>query len=122
MTTVASRFDLVTIDVPRPDASAAFWCAALGLHEVEREDGDRWVVLADARGVRRIGLQRGAARPGGVHLDLSCGWSEFDDEVGRLLTAGAKLIGESRVLPWGRMANFADPDGYAFDLCAYGAD
>jgi hypothetical protein len=42
---MSTRFDLVTID---GDTSLlqAFWSSALALHEVEREDGDRWVVLA----------------------------------------------------------------------------
>lgn len=112
-------FDLVTLDVPAPDRSLTFWSAALGLHEVEREDGDRWVVLADADGLRRIGLQRGAARPGGVHLDLVCSEAELEGEVARLVSLGAVLGEPIRVLPWGRMANLRDPDGYALDVCAY---
>ena len=65
---MTSVFDLVTFDSPSPDVAAAFWCAALTLHETEREDGDRWIVLSDGHGVRRIGLQRGSAHPGTVHL------------------------------------------------------
>jgi hypothetical protein len=76
---VTAIFDLVTIDTPDTGRLARFWCAALGLVEVEREDGDRWLVLAEAgNGLRRIGLQRGVHRGGGVHLDLSCGLDEFD--------------------------------------------
>ena len=116
---MGANFDLVTLDVPSPDVSAVFWSAVLGLHEVEREDGDRWVVLADEHGVRRLGLQRGVARPGGVHLDLVCGAAEFDAEVHRLVHLGAVLQGAVRDMPWGRMANLVDPDGYAVDLCAY---
>lgn len=116
---MSSRFDLVTIDTPNVDRAGAFWCAALGLHEVEREDVDRWVVLADAEGVRRIGLQRGSARPGGVHLDLVCTIAEFDVEVERLVSLGARLVRPVRVEPYGSIANLADPDGYEFDLCAY---
>jgi len=116
---VSASFDLVTLDSPRPDDAAAFWCAALGLHESEREDGDRWIVLSDALGVRRIGLQRGSARPGTVHLDLSCGVGEFDAEVQRLLRLGATEVGAARNEPYGSIANLADPDGNLFDLCAY---
>ena len=114
-----ASFDLVTIDSPHPDAAATFWSAALGLHETEREDGDRWIVLGDANGVRRIGLQRGPTRPGGVHLDLHCTPDEFDDEVGRLIALGASLSAAIRREPYGMIANLADPDGNAFDLCAY---
>jgi len=116
---VPAVFDLVTIDSPETDSLAAFWSAVLDLHEVEREDGDRWIVLADADGVRRIGLQRGAVRPGSVHLDLACSPDEFDDELSRILTIGASQLSEPRREPYGSIANLADPDGNAFDLCAY---
>ena len=66
---MSTQFDLVTIDTPDVDRLADFWTAALDLVEVEREDVDRWVGLADRAGVRRIGLQRGPHRPGGTHLD-----------------------------------------------------
>jgi catechol 2,3-dioxygenase-like lactoylglutathione lyase family enzyme len=116
---MAARFDLVTIDCPQPDRSAAFWSSALGLHETEREDGDRWIVLSDNDGVRRLGLQRGSARPGGVHLDLVCAPFEFEHELERLIAAGATLQSAPRHEPYGAIANLTDPDGYAFDLCAY---
>ena len=112
-------FDLVTIDSPAPDALARFWSAAIGLHETEREDGDRWIVLSDALGTRRIALQRGTHRPGGTHLDLRCEPSEFDSELDRLHAIGAVLIGAPRREPYGSIANLCDPDGNAFDLCAY---
>jgi len=115
-------FDLVTVDSPAPDRLAGFWSAALGLHETEREDGDRWIVLSDAAGVRRIGLQRGAHRPGGTHLDLACDVSEFDAELARLSALEATLQGMPRREPYGSIANLHDPDGNAFDLCAYRHD
>lgn len=116
---MAAQFDLVTIDCPQPEAASVFWSAALDLHETEREDGDRWIVLSDAAGTRRIGLQRGPRRSGGVHLDLRCGVDEFDDEVARLLALGAAQVSPARNEPYGSIVNLADPDGYAFDLCAY---
>ena len=116
---MASRFDLVTIDSPAPDAIARFWSAVLDLHEVQREDGDRWVVLADADGGRRIGIQRGTARPGTMHLDLACQPGEFEAELGRLVGLGATQLSEPRREPYGSIANLADPDGNRFDLCAY---
>lgn len=112
-----TRFDLVTIDSPQPDPLALFWSRALGLHELEREDGDRWIVLGD--GTRRIGLQRGAHRPGGIHLDLACDPEEFDRELQRLVDLGASLLAPVRREPYGSIANMADPDGNPFDLCAY---
>lgn len=113
-----TRFDLVTIDSPNPDVLARFWCEALGLRELEREDGDRWVVVGDHE--RRIGVQRGAHRPGGLHLDLACEVGEFEAEVIRLVALGAIALSPPRRESYGSIANLADPDGNPFDLCAYG--
>ena len=114
-----TSFDLVTLDVASPDAAADFWKAVLGLVESEREDGDRWIVLSDVDGVRRIGLQRGIPRPGGVHLDLACSPDEFDAECRRIVELGAEMIGDPRHEPYGSIVNLRDPEGYVFDLCAY---
>ncbi len=116
---MATTFDLVTIDSPNTDNLAEFWSAALGLVEVQREDGDRWIVLASPGGQRRIGLQRGGHVAGGLHLDLACHPDEFDAEVARLLALGASQCRPLRVEPYGSIANLADPDGNLFDLCAY---
>lgn len=116
---MTARFDLVTIDTPQPEMLVTFWCAALALHESEREDGDRWIVLSDEGGTRRIGLQRGDHVDGGVHLDLWCAEECFEQEVHRLVGAGASLRRPARAEPYGAIANLADPDGNAFDLCAY---
>mgnify|MGYP006171549935 CR=1 FL=1 len=74
------RFDLVTFDTPSTEVLAAFWSEVMGLVESEREDGDRWIVLSDKQGIRRLGFQRGAHRPGGTHLDLVCSLDNFDAE------------------------------------------
>lgn len=116
---MSASFDLVTIDSPDTGRLAAFWCAALGLHETEREDGDRWVVLSSADRVRRIGLQRGAHRPGGTHLDLVCAPAELNAETARLTSLGATVLVPARHEPYGSIVNLADPDGNPFDLCAY---
>ncbi len=114
-----AAFDLVTIDTPQPEELAAFWCAVLTLHESEREDAGRWIVLSSADGTRRLGLQRGHHRPGGCHLDLLCAPVEFDDEVNRLVLLGAAVSGPPRREPYGYIVNMADPEGNRFDLCAY---
>ncbi len=116
---MVSRFDLVTLDSPATDALAAFWSAAVDLHEIEREDGDRWIVLADAAGIRRLGIQRGDVRPGSVHLDLACRGESFGSEVDRLTGLGARLARPVRRESYGSIANLTDPDGNLFDLCAY---
>ncbi|MEZ5278944.1 MAG: VOC family protein [Acidimicrobiales bacterium] len=116
---MAARFDLVTLDSPRPDNTARFWSAALELHETEREDGDRWIVLSDTSGQRRLGIQRGACVAGSVHLDLACEPDQFDAELQRLVDLGATMSAPARREPYGSIANLADPDGNPFDLCAY---
>jgi len=113
------EFDLVTIDTPDTARLATFWSAALDLHEVEREDGDRWVVLAGVDGTRRLGLQRGAHRPSSIHLDLACRPTDVEAEVQRLTTLGARLLRPVRHEPYGAIANLCDPDGNLFDVCAY---
>jgi predicted enzyme related to lactoylglutathione lyase len=115
----ASRFDLVTIDAADTDAIAAFWSSALDLHEVEREDGNRWIVLADVDGRRRLGVQSGVPQSGSMHLDLVCDIDDFDAELVRIVSLGAVQLGPSRIEPYGSIANLADPDGNPFDLCAY---
>ena len=114
-----ASFDLVTIDSPATDALARFWASALDLVEIEREDVDRWIVLGSTDGVRRIGIQRGATRPGSLHLDLVCTPDEFDGECARLISLGARPLGDARHESYGSIVNLVDPDGNAFDLCAY---
>jgi len=116
---MATRFDLVTIDSPATDDIAVFWSAVLDLHEVEREDGDRWIVLADAEGCRRIGVQAGVTRPGSMHLDLACPPDEFESELARIIALGARHLGPPRHESYGSIVNLTDPDGNPFDLCAY---
>jgi predicted enzyme related to lactoylglutathione lyase len=114
-----TRFDLVTIDAVDTEAAARFWSETAGLHEVEREDVDRWIVLADADGRRRLGIQRGVPRPGSMHVDLACDPAGFDAELARLEVLGARLVAPPRREPYGSIANLCDPDGNPFDLCAY---
>jgi predicted enzyme related to lactoylglutathione lyase len=71
------------------------------------------------QGVRRLGFQRGAHRPGGTHLDLVCSLDNFDAEHARLLALQATETRPVRREPYGMIANFVDIDGNAFDLCAY---
>ena len=116
---MVASFDLVTFDSPDTERAATFWSAALGLHETQREDGDRWIVLSDSTGARRIGLQKGPAHAGTVHLDLACSPAEFEPEVRRLLALGATVVTDTRHESYGSIVNLRDPDGNAFDLCAY---
>jgi predicted enzyme related to lactoylglutathione lyase len=115
----ASRFDIVTLNSPRTNELAKFWAELLGLQEIEREDGDRWILLGSTKGGRTIGFQRGEHVAGSIHIDLSCSTSEFPNERERILRLGAVETRPMRSEPYGLIANFADVDGNLFDLCAY---
>ena len=116
---MAIAFDLVTLDAPEPRRLADFWAALLDLVVTEDEDDGRWIVLSTRSDVRRLGIQRGDVRPGSVHLDLSCGRHDVEAEVRRAVGLGATLVAPLRHEPYGSIANLVDPDGNAFDLCAY---
>jgi len=118
-TMTASHFDIVTLNTPRTNELSKFWADLLGLQEIEREDGDRWILLGDANGVRTMGFQRGEHVDGSIHLDLSCSTSDFPNERERILQLGAIETRPMRSEPYGLIANFADLDGNLFDLCAY---
>ena len=113
-----AAFDIVTIDTTDTVGLSRFWCAALDLVELEREDGTRWIAIGRRDGTRVLGFQIGDHRVGGTHLDLVCTLDEFDDELLRLTSLGA-AAGQPRTEPYGRIANLTDPAGNPFDLCAY---
>lgn len=115
----ASRFDIVTLNTLRTNELSKFWANLLGLQEIEREDGDRWILLGDTNGGRTIGFQRGEHVAGSIHIDLSCSTSDFPNERERILGLGAIETRPMRSEPYGLIANFADLDGNLFDLCAY---
>jgi predicted enzyme related to lactoylglutathione lyase len=118
-TMTASHFDIVTLNTPRTNELSKFWADLLGLQEIEREDGDRWILLGDSNGRRTIGFQRGQHVAGSIHIDLSCSADDFPKERERMMQLGAVETRPMRSEPYGLIANFADPDGNLFDLCAY---
>ena len=115
----ASRIDIVTLNTPRTNELSKFWADLLGLQEIEREDGDRWILLGDSIGGRTSGFQRGEHVDSSMHLDLSCLTDDFPNERERMMQLGAIETRPMRSEPYGLIANFADPDGNLFDLCAY---
>lgn len=118
-TMTVSRFDIVTLNTSRTNELSKFWAELLGLQEIEREDGDRWILLGDANGGRTMGFQRGEHVAGSIHIDLSCSTSDFSNERERMLQLSAVETRPMRSESYGLIANFADPDGNLFDLCAY---
>ena len=118
-TVTVSRFDIVTLNTLRTNELSKFWADLLGLQEIEREDGDRWILLGTTNGGRTIGFQRGEHLDGSIHIDLSCSTDDFANERERMMQLGAIETRPMRSEPYGLIANFADPDGNLFDLCAY---
>jgi predicted enzyme related to lactoylglutathione lyase len=126
---VPASLDLTTIDAVDSEALALFWAAAVGLTELHREDGGRWIELG-RNGARCLGIQRivglavapahwdGDAK-GRMHLDLVCARIEFDTELDRLIALGATELRPRRNESYGSIATLADPEGNVFDLCAY---
>ncbi len=112
-------FDLVTVNAHDTTLCVKFWCTALDLIELEREDVDRWIVLGNRDGTRRLGVQRGKPTAGSIHLDLVCAPVDFDSEVTKLIALGATLASPTRRESYGSIANMIDPDGYLFDVNAY---
>ena len=115
----ASSFDIVTLNTPRTNELSKFWAELLGLQEIEREDGDRWILLGGTNGGRTIGFQRGEHMAGSIHIDLSCSTHDFPNERERILRLGGIETRPMRSELYGLIANFADLDGNLFDLCAY---
>ena len=76
-TMTVSRFDIVTLNTLRTNELSKFWADLLGLQEIEREDGDRWILLGNTNGGRTIGFQRGEHLDGSIHIDLSCSTDDF---------------------------------------------
>jgi predicted enzyme related to lactoylglutathione lyase len=118
-TVTVSRFDIVTLNTSRTNELSKFWAELLGLQEIEREDGDRWILLGDTTGGRTIGFQRGEHVEGSMHIDLLCSTHDFQNERERMMQLGAIETRPMRSESYGLIANFADPDGNLFDLCAY---
>lgn len=129
-----ARFDLVTVDAHNSVELASFWANALRLRELEtEEDADgpgRWIVLGDADGTRRLGVQRIAGlrhassaidgpQKSRWHLDVVCDIDEIETEIERLVAVGACIVRAVRREVYGAIATLVDPEGNIFDVCAY---
>lgn len=110
---MTSRIGEIIVDCADPEASAAFWCAALGYRETERDDTG--VAIAGHPAAPTILLLRAADAKRDktpVHLDLSPVDTDQAAEVERLVGLGAKRIDIGQGDPsW---VVLADPSGIEF--------
>lgn len=114
---MASRISEICINCSNPDTMAAFWSAAIGYPEIERNETGVAIMGApnfpsmlfvwtdDVGGPPKTGRNR-------LHLDLSPTDRDQSAEVGRLESLGAKRIDIGQGTPsWVVMA---DPEGNEF--------
>ena len=120
----------VCIDVEDLDRALAFYTQALGLTPGRRQGSD-WAELLGASSPIDLLAKPSGSPPGPgasskrdyrrhwtpVHLDFTV--TDLDAAVQRALAAGATLDVGIQELPWGRMANLADPFGHGFCLLEF---
>ncbi len=114
---MTSRIGEIVIDCAEPEASAAFWCAALGYRETDR-DGTG-VAIAGAPTAPTILLlattdTKVAKTP--VHLDLCPTDADQAAEVERLVALGARRLDPQP--PGVACVVLLDPSGIEFCVLA----
>jgi catechol 2,3-dioxygenase-like lactoylglutathione lyase family enzyme len=118
---VACRVTELVLDVRDPELLARFWCEVLGYVELERVEGDIEIgppgvgfggpqptIVLSRTDEPKVGKLR-------LHLDVNATDREQDDELERLLAAGARRvdIGQTGAESWHVLA---DPEGNEFCL------
>ena len=114
---MSSQIATLAIDARQPRRVAEFWCAALGWHVLEEEDGlisigapdGSWptIDVTPAREAKTVKNR--------LHLDLRADGLPTSAELERLLSLGAQRIdiGQSADVSW---MVLADPEGNEFCL------
>jgi catechol 2,3-dioxygenase-like lactoylglutathione lyase family enzyme len=113
MVSMASRIGEIIIDCPDPEAAAAFWRAALGYREFDRDETGV-AIAGDSRAptilLIRSDEPRRAKTP--IHFDLCPTDRDQAAEVERLIALGAKRVDlGQRDVKW---VVLADPAGNEF--------
>lgn len=95
---VVAVLEQISPGVADCERAGAFWAAALGyVRRPPRFPGDDWIVLAPPPGVPGAAIAMDLSESPveelpRVHLDLSAGEADLDDEVDRLLALGARRV------------------------------
>lgn len=121
LSTVACRIAELVLDARNPELLARFWCEVLGYIELERVDagieigvpgigfgGPQPTIVIDQTTEPKVGKLR-------LHVDVSATDRNQEEELERLLAAGARLVdsGQTGDEPWQVLA---DPEGHEFCL------
>lgn len=111
---MTSRIGEMIIDCTDPEASAAFWCAALGYRIFDQDESG--VAIAGASSAPTILLIRAGEPPrekNRIHFDLCPTDGDQATEVARLIALGAAPadIGQGSTHKW---VVLADPSGILF--------
>ena len=118
MTRMPSRIAVIAIDAVNPRLVADFWCQVLGWQVVD-EDDEAVISIAPPDGAGPTIDVLGVAEPKPVknrlHLDLRADGVTTPDELGRLLSLGARRvdIGQGPDVSW---VVLGDPEGNEFCL------
>lgn len=108
---------VIVLDSIDPDALAGFWCDAL---RYRRLDGvEQYAVLVPQEGAGGpMMLIQGVSEPkrgkNRMHLDLHV--PDLGAEVERLVSLGARLVGDGAIGDAIRWMRMLDPEGNEFDL------
>jgi predicted enzyme related to lactoylglutathione lyase len=121
-----SNVQLLSVPVSDQDVARDFYVNVLGF-EV-RTDANlgpemRWVMVAPPGGQTAITLVTWFdSMPAGSLKGLVLETTDLDGDVARLTKLGVKIANGIEDAPWGRFAQFSDPDGNGIVLQATAAD
>lgn len=117
MSRMPSRIAVIAIDAVHPRLVADFWCNVLGWHVVEEDDGVISIAPTDGAWptIDVLEVAEKKAVKNRLHLDLRADGVSTTDEVGRLLSLGARPVdvGQGPDVSW---VVLADPEGNEFCL------
>jgi predicted enzyme related to lactoylglutathione lyase len=115
---------VLILDCNDLDREAEFWAAALRYHEVHRDEPHLVLMPQEGDGSGLVlQLQRVPEPKTGknrLHLDLHV--DAVEPEVDRLVTLGARPLGEPTVESGYRWRVMTDPEGNEFCVCAACSD
>lgn len=114
---MTSRIAAIAIDAVRPRVVADFWCAVLGWHVVEEEDGFISIAPQDATWptIDVAPVPEGKTIKNRLHFDLRADGVSTAQELERLLALGARRaeVGQDPDVSW---VVLSDPEGNEFCL------